>query len=216
MDYKEKYNAALERARYYHSKDYMLINSAIENIFPELAESKDEKMKKAIMHILYENYTDAAVIEGVEIAEIVTWLEKQGEQKQTWEPDAAQLIVIKDLIEDKSTSKVNKVILRGMLDEFKQFTDTRKMEIEKQGENKQEPVQKPFDYEHATIHQKDFAPKDEPKSNFEIPFGANDSELQEVDYYIPKGFHAEIKDDRVVIKKVGPKFHKGQWITIKQ
>lgn len=140
-------------------------------------------MKKAITHILYENYTDAAVIEGVEIAEIVTWLEeqcankeyvfrpiagtmietaieqalKQGdvvlafngfytpvkgktsdeilteyyhwlfelrEQKQTWKPSAAQLIVIKELIEDKNTSKVNKVILRGMFDEFKQFTNS--------------------------------------------------------------------------------------------
>lgn len=37
--------------------------------------------------------------------------------------------------------------------------------------------------------------------DIEIPFGAKDSELQEVTYYIPKGFHAEIDDDKVVIKK---------------
>lgn len=47
-------------------------------------------------------------------------LEKQDE-KQTWKPTAAQLIVIKDLIEDENTSKVNKVILQGMFDEFKQY-----------------------------------------------------------------------------------------------
>jgi hypothetical protein len=35
----------------------------------------------------------------------------------------------------------------------------------------------------------------------EIPYGAKDSELQEDTYYIPKGFHAEIDDDKVVIKK---------------
>jgi len=35
----------------------------------------------------------------------------------------------------------------------------------------------------------------------EIPFGAKDSELQEATYYIPKGFHAEVDDDKVVIKK---------------
>jgi len=34
-----------------------------------------------------------------------------------------------------------------------------------------------------------------------IPFGAKDSELQEATYYIPKGFHAEIDDDKVIIKK---------------
>ena len=39
----EKYNKALKIARDYHSKDYMLINSALENIFPELKESEDEK-----------------------------------------------------------------------------------------------------------------------------------------------------------------------------
>jgi hypothetical protein len=35
----------------------------------------------------------------------------------------------------------------------------------------------------------------------EIPFGVRDSELQEVTYHIPEGFHAEIEGNRVVIKK---------------
>lgn len=39
------------------------------------------------------------------------------------------------------------------------------------------------------------------EDEIEIPFGAKDSELQEATYYIPKGFHAEIDDDKVVIKK---------------
>ena len=37
--------------------------------------------------------------------------------------------------------------------------------------------------------------------DFEIPFAAKDSELHEVTYYIPEGFHAEIEGDEVVIKK---------------
>jgi len=39
------------------------------------------------------------------------------------------------------------------------------------------------------------------EDEIEIPFAAKDSELQEATYYIPKGFHAEIDDDKVVIKK---------------
>ena len=81
MNYEQKYKEALERAKYALTTD--MDNSghwAVNYIFPELKESESEKMKKAIMHILYENYTDAAVIEGVEIAEIVGWLEKQGKQ----------------------------------------------------------------------------------------------------------------------------------------
>ena len=48
------------------------------------------------------------------------------------------------------------------------------------------------------------ADKKEPKkieTEIEIPFGAKDSELQEATYYIPKGFYAEIDNDKVVIKK---------------
>lgn len=62
--------------------------------------------------------------------------------------------------------------------------------LEKQG-------QKPFNYECANIPQKDFSPS----IGIEIPFGAKDSELQEATYLIPEGFHAEIKDDEVLIKK---------------
>lgn len=39
------------------------------------------------------------------------------------------------------------------------------------------------------------------EDEIEIPFGAKDSELIEESYYIPKGFHAEIDEDKVVIKK---------------
>ena len=39
------------------------------------------------------------------------------------------------------------------------------------------------------------------KNEIEIPYGAKDSELMEASYNIPKGFHAEIDGDTVVIKK---------------
>ena len=49
----------------------------------------------------------------------------------------------------------------------------------------------------------DFKNKESKKieTEIEIPFGAKDSELQEATYFIPKGFHAEIDNDKVVIKK---------------
>ena len=74
-----RYDEALERARYYHSKGYMLIDSAIENIFPELKESKDEKIRKIIHGWIYTR--PASFFDnGVSKEEILTWLEKQGEQ----------------------------------------------------------------------------------------------------------------------------------------
>ena len=83
MDYEKKYKEALEKAENALRTDLHESGVwAIKRIFPELAESEDERMIKAITHILYENYSDAAVIEGVEIAEIVTWLEKQKEKSE--------------------------------------------------------------------------------------------------------------------------------------
>ena len=40
-----------------------------------------------------------------------------------------------------------------------------------------------------------------PILDVEIPFGAKDSELEEVSYHIPEGFHAEIEGNKVIIKK---------------
>jgi hypothetical protein len=78
-------------------------------IFPE---SEDERVIKAITHILYENYTDAAVIEGVEIAEIVTWLEKQKEQKP------AVYKIPDEILEEMATAKAAKIegIIEGRQD----------------------------------------------------------------------------------------------------
>lgn len=49
MDYKEKYDKALERARKYKNYGYITINYALNNIFPELNESEDERIRKALI-----------------------------------------------------------------------------------------------------------------------------------------------------------------------
>ena len=88
---------------------------------PELKESEDERIRKGIIALIEFGLDDkSAIAPGYNITkeEAIAWLEKQGEQKQTWEPSAAQLIVIEDLIEDENTSKVNKVILRGMYEQL--------------------------------------------------------------------------------------------------
>lgn len=62
---------------------------------------------------------------------------------------------------------------------------------------------------------------DRKDSDVSIPFDFNafDSELQEASYYIPKGYFAEIKDDKVIIKKANkkqsPKYKAGDWIVSK-
>ena len=120
MNYEEKYKAARERAKEMCAMP--TDKATMEYIFPELKESEDEKIKKDIIRVFKGEISFTSEKEN---EKYIAWLEKQGKQKQPWEPTAAQLIVIKDLIEDKNTSKVNKVILRGMFEEFKQFTNSQ-------------------------------------------------------------------------------------------
>lgn len=51
MDYEKKYNEALERAKRLRDSFYQTMNAkrVVEEIFPELAESEDERIRKAIV-----------------------------------------------------------------------------------------------------------------------------------------------------------------------
>ena len=81
LSIKEKakaYDEAIERANNHRNHDGLTLEQyeTIDIIFPELKESKDEKIKKRIIHALHGD-----VLELSEIKEAVDWLEKQGEQK---------------------------------------------------------------------------------------------------------------------------------------
>ena len=128
------YEELLEKAReIYESEDTPHVFKAwlLANIIGPADESEDEKNIKDLIDELkcslraancQNNICRGGHEKRIALLEWgIAWLKNQGKQKQTWKPTAAQLIVIKDLIEDENTSKVNKVILRGMLDEFKQY-----------------------------------------------------------------------------------------------
>ena len=105
MDYKKRYNDALSKARYYHSKDYMLINTAIENIFPELAESEDERIRKELIEQIafippsqdeLNSELDTLPCYNERIERYRSWLEKQGQTFTKKDVDDAYLKGILD------------------------------------------------------------------------------------------------------------------------
>ena len=82
------YDMALERARqlcdYPTTKPFI---SDLQDLFPELKESEDERIRKAL--IKYFTLSDEHAYDeacGVSYRDIVAWLEKQGEQKQKIQP----------------------------------------------------------------------------------------------------------------------------------
>ena len=80
-DKAKRYNEALQRTRrWYDSNTNEGYRGIFEDIFPELKESKDEKIKKVIYGWIYtqpSQFFDS----GFSKEEMLAWLEKQGEQK---------------------------------------------------------------------------------------------------------------------------------------
>lgn len=94
MDYEKKYNEALERAKQLISKwtsknkDFYVEDYSY--IFPELAESEDEKIRKAL--ISYHRYygRDVHALDEISPKQIVTYLENQKERKPVeWSEEEA-------------------------------------------------------------------------------------------------------------------------------
>ncbi len=75
MDYKEKYEQALEVAKETYNKQPMY-KDWLESMFPELKESEDEKVRKEIVGFIQIEVEDEIVGN-----KWIAWLEKQGEQK---------------------------------------------------------------------------------------------------------------------------------------
>ena len=95
MDNEKKYNEALERAKKWereHPHGYV-IKDMMEYIFPELAESEDERITRAINNMLPFIPDEAYANNGVTKEGVLNWLEKQKEQKPAeWSDEDEKMI----------------------------------------------------------------------------------------------------------------------------
>ena len=87
MDYEKKYNEALERAKRWADgtlqPERTTPQGVCEAIFPELAESEDERIGKAIVEALnsHTNSINILSARGYQMEDVEAWLEKQKGQK---------------------------------------------------------------------------------------------------------------------------------------
>ena len=72
----QKYQKALSRAKYYHDRHNIQF---LENIFPELRESGDERIRKALLEY-FGKQCDMSDCNGIYGYEVYDWLKKQGEK----------------------------------------------------------------------------------------------------------------------------------------
>ena len=86
MDYEKKYKEALEKAEKLYGK--YCINNVLEDLFPELKESEDERLRKGIIRNLQYLMDMSEGFVKEDLQEKIVWLEKQREQAK-FEPKPA-------------------------------------------------------------------------------------------------------------------------------
>ena len=82
MDYKEKYEEAFERAKDIYNDDpnSSTARAVCEQIFPELEESEDEKIRKEILNVIHQLDDNTTICgRNYDFQKWISWLEKQGE-----------------------------------------------------------------------------------------------------------------------------------------
>ena len=78
----QRYDEALKRAEKLYERG--TITESLGHVFPELAGSEDEKIRKTIIRFFKDQYSnETEMYDGsVTVGKAIAWLEKQGEQKQ--------------------------------------------------------------------------------------------------------------------------------------
>lgn len=110
MDYKKEYEDTLSKAKTLHKLAVETNNDntrmALEELYPELKESEDERIRKDI--IAYMRYERKSTEEEIE-NRFIPWLEKQGEQKAN---EIHPIFRVGDYIKNKKTS--DKVLIEQL------------------------------------------------------------------------------------------------------
>ena len=85
MNYKEKYEQALERASKLRVQNpFDTVGQMVEHIFPDLRESEDERIRKGLIKAVSRIFEGHKLFDtDVTREEALAWLEKQGEQIAT-------------------------------------------------------------------------------------------------------------------------------------
>lgn len=78
MDYEKKYRETLERASIAYKDEDRHLRATLERIFPELKESEDEKIRKAILELVRQS---SEILGKQNQNNMISWLERQDEQK---------------------------------------------------------------------------------------------------------------------------------------
>lgn len=110
------YDEALLRAKskIKNNKDFVLYEDDVIEIFPQLKESEDEKIRKDLIQWIDE-FPDT-IWRGHYKKDIFVWLKRQGEQKSTWSEKDEKMV--KDII-----AAIDSLYYHGMVNWLKSLKE---------------------------------------------------------------------------------------------
>lgn len=85
----KRYDDAINRMKYYVVDEYGCSRIKVADVFPELKESNDERIRKSLIELFKDMEWDDSILHdyNMDKDKTIAWLEKQGEQKQEWSKD---------------------------------------------------------------------------------------------------------------------------------
>lgn len=104
----------IAKSKIKNNKDHVLYENDVIEIFPELKESEDEKIRKDLIQWIDE-FPDT-IWRGHYKKDVIDWLEKQGEQKPTWGEDDEKMV--KDII-----AAIDSLYYHGMVNWLKSLKE---------------------------------------------------------------------------------------------
>ena len=104
----------IAKSKIKNNKDFVLYEDDVIEIFPQLKESEDEKIRKDLIQWIDE-FPDT-IWRGHYKKDILVWLEKQGEQKPTWSEDDEKMV--KDII-----AAIDSLYYHGMVNWLKSLKE---------------------------------------------------------------------------------------------
>ena len=96
------YDEAIERAKEINNEQRAQPFNVMTRVFPELKESEDERIRKAIKLMCSFLPNKPKYIGDVSVEDMFAWLEKQGEEKtnlNNWKPTKEQLKALSDVLQ---------------------------------------------------------------------------------------------------------------------
>ena len=127
MDYEQEYKeivGKLKMAYLYAQTGSTETKAVLEDILPELKESKDERIRKTLIDYFEHHTVAIKIFYGIRVDDILAWLEKQGEKKPFWSEkfiaDVFEKVGLAKIVREQGNNELTNAVQMAMIELEKQ------------------------------------------------------------------------------------------------